>query len=88
MGHSRKLRLVAILALGATAAVTLAAAASAGQIFRETFHDEETLVFEDFCNVSGLTVEFAIVRDGRFHAVPHGPDGLAYLAPTSCRPRW
>jgi hypothetical protein len=76
--HSRKLRLSAILALGATAAVTLAAAASAGQIFRETFHEEETEVINNFCGVPGLTVEFAVVRDGRVHAVPHGRDGLAY----------
>jgi len=79
MRHSRKLRLSAILALGATAAVMLAAAASAGQAFRETFHEEETLVFNNFCDVPGLTVELAIVRDGSVHAVPHGPDGLAYF---------
>ena len=79
MGHSRKLRLSAILALGATAAVTLAAAASAGQIFRETFHEEEAEVINDFCGVPGLTVEFAVVRDGRVHAVPHGRDGLPYF---------
>jgi hypothetical protein len=79
MRHSRKLRLSAILALGATAAVMLAAAASAGQAFRETFHEEETLVFNHFCDVPGLTVELAIVRDGSVHAVPHGPDGLAYF---------
>jgi hypothetical protein len=79
MRRSRKLRLGATLALGATAAVMLAAAASAGQIFRETFHEEETLVLNDFCDVPGLTVELAIVRDGRVHAVPHGPDGLPHF---------
>jgi hypothetical protein len=79
MRHSRKLRLSATLALGATAAVMLAAAASAGQIFRETFHEEETLVLTNFCGVPGLTVELAIVRDGRVHAVPHGPDGLPHF---------
>jgi hypothetical protein len=79
MRHSRKLRLSASLALGATAAVMLAAAASAGQIFRETFHEEETLVLTNFCDVPGLTVELAIVRDGRVHAVPHGPDGLPHF---------
>jgi hypothetical protein len=79
MRHSRKLRLSAILALGATAAVTLAAAASAGQIFRETFHEEETEVINNFCGVPGLTVELAVVRDGRVHAVPHGRDGLPYF---------
>jgi hypothetical protein len=78
MRHSRKLRLSAILALGATAAVTLAAAASAGQIFRETFHEEVTEVINNYCGVPGLTVESAVVRDGRVHVVPHGRDGLAY----------
>ncbi len=79
MKHSRKLRLSAILALGATAGATLAAAASAGQIFRETFHEEEVEVISDFCGVPGLTVEFATVRDGHGHAVPHGRDGLVYF---------
>jgi hypothetical protein len=78
MRHSRKLRLSAILALGAAAAVTLAAAASAGQIFRETFHQEEIEVINNYCGVPGLTVESAVVRDGRVHVVPHGRDGLPY----------
>jgi hypothetical protein len=39
----RTLRLAAILALGAAAAVMAASAASAGQVFRETIH-EDTLV--------------------------------------------
>ncbi len=40
MGHSRKVRLGALLVLGATAAAMLATAASAGPPFRETIHDE------------------------------------------------
>lgn len=79
MRHSRALRLSTILALGAAAAVMLAAAASAGQIFSETFHEEDTLVLNDFCDVPGLTVELAFVLDGRVHAVPHGPDGLPHF---------
>jgi hypothetical protein len=79
MRHSRKLRLGALLVLGATGAVTLTAAASAGQIFKETFHEEESEVIADFCGVAGLTVEFATVTDGRAHAVPHGQDGLPYF---------
>jgi hypothetical protein len=77
MRHSRKLG--AILALGATAAVTLAAAASAGQVFRDTIHVEETRVEEDFCDVPGLTVEIARVLDQRIHVVPHGRDRLDYF---------
>ena len=79
MRHSRRLRLGAILALGATAAVTFASAASAGQIFRETFHEEGTDVLEDFCDVPGMTVDVAFTDDGRLFTVPHGPDGLSYF---------
>jgi hypothetical protein len=79
MRHPRALRLSAILALGATAAVMLATAASAGQVFRETIHEEDTLVLENFCDVPGLTVELAFVLDLRVHAVPHGSDGLVYF---------
>jgi hypothetical protein len=79
MRHSRALRLGAILALGATAAVMLAASASGGQVVRETIHDEDTLVVNDFCDVPGLTVELAFVLDIRVHVVPHGPDRLAYF---------
>jgi hypothetical protein len=79
MRHSRKLRLGAMLALGATAAVSLASAASAGQVFRETIHEEGTFVFEDFCDVPGLTVEVAFVVDARLKVVPHGRDRLDYF---------
>jgi hypothetical protein len=79
MRHSRKRRLGAILALGATAAVAVTTAASAGQVVRETIHEEDTLVLNDFCEVPGLTVEVAFVTDLRVHAVPHGRNGLAYF---------
>jgi hypothetical protein len=79
MRHSRALRLSALLALGATAAVMLATAASAKQVFRETIHEEDTLVLNDFCDVPGLTVENAFVLDLRVQAVPHGPNRLAYF---------
>ena len=79
MRHSRALRLGAMLAVCAALAATLAAAASAGQVFRETIHEENTVVLDDFCDVSGLTVELAFVLDIRVHAVPHGPYGLAYF---------
>ena len=80
MRHSRKLRLGAILALGVTAAVSFAAAASAGQIFKEHFRDEpDAEIINDFCGETGLTVEFATVADGHVHAVTHGRAGLAYF---------
>ena len=79
MRHSRTPRFSAILALGATAAVMLAGAASGGQVFRDTIHEEDTVVLTDFCDVSGLDVEMAFVTDFSVHVVPHGPDGLTYF---------
>jgi hypothetical protein len=78
MRHLRKLRLGAILALGAAAAAILAATAGAGPPFRETIHDEFEFVDDNFCD-AGLTVEVAVVLDIRVHAVPHGSDGLVYF---------
>ena len=79
MGHSRKRWFGAILALTATVTAALAATAAAEVVFRETFHNEGTIVFEDFCDVSGLTVEFTFSVEGRVKAVPHGRDGLIYF---------
>jgi hypothetical protein len=80
MRLSRTLRLGAMLALGAIAAVMLAAAAGAkpGQVFRKTIHDEFEFVDDNFCD-AGLTVEVAVVLDIRVHAVPHGRDRLVYF---------
>ena len=80
MRHSRKLRLSTVPALVATAAIALAATASAGgQLFREPIDENEIRIEEDFCGVDGLTVEFAINRVGSVQAVPHGRDGLVYF---------
>jgi hypothetical protein len=79
MRHTHALRLGAILALSAVAAVMLATAASAGQAFRDTIHVEDTVVLDNFCDVDGLTVEQAFVLDIAVHAVPHGPGGLVYF---------
>jgi hypothetical protein len=79
MRHSRALRLSALLALGATAALVLTTAASAKQVLREPFHEEGTDVISDFCDVTGLTVDYAFVVDGRRQVVPHGRDRLAYF---------
>lgn len=76
---SHMLRLSAIVALGAAAAVMLAAAASAGQPMRETIHVEDEFVIEDFCDVSGLDVNLAFVMDIRVQAAPRGKDGLVYF---------
>jgi hypothetical protein len=69
----------ALFALALFGALAFAGAASAGLLVRDTFHDEGTFVLEDFCDVSGLTIEGAFSVDGRVHAVPHGPSGLAYF---------
>jgi hypothetical protein len=69
----------AILVLAATAACMLTAAASAGQVFRETVHEEGTDVIDDFCDVEGLTVEISFVLDLRVQAVPRGRERLAYF---------
>jgi hypothetical protein len=80
MKHSRTLRLSAVLALVATAAITLATGASAGgQLFRELIDEEESVVEVDYCGIEGLTVEVVTQRVGMVHAVPHGRDGLVYL---------
>ena len=78
MRRSRVRRLGAILALGATVAVVLAAAASAGPPFRETIHDEFSFVDDNFCD-AGLTVEVAVVLDFRIQANAHGRDRLVYF---------
>lgn len=79
MRHSRPLWLSAMLGAGAVAAVVLAAVASAGPVFQESFHEEETVVLENFCDVPGLTVEAAFVTDGRVHAVQHGRQEAPYF---------
>ena len=68
-----------IVALSAAIAAALAASATAGVLFRDTFHEEGTATLEDFCEVSGMTVEVAFSTDGRVQAVPHGRDRLAYF---------
>ena len=79
MARTSRRRLGAVLALGTTAAVILAGAASAGQVFRVTVHEEDEVVLEDFCEVPGLTVNLAFVLDVTVQTVPHGQDGLVYF---------
>jgi hypothetical protein len=79
MTHARKHRLGVIMALGAIAAVTSGATAGAGQVFRETVHDEGSFVLEDFCDQPGMTVDVAFALDLRVHAVPHGRARLDYF---------
>ncbi len=79
MGHSRKVRLGALLALGVTAAAMLVTAATAGPPFRETIHEEGEFVVENFCDEEGLNVEIAFVSDARVQIRPRGNAGLLYF---------
>ena len=76
------MRLVRTFGLAAALAVVgsmaFAGSASAKPIEHTDFHDEGTQIIDNFCEVSGLTVQVAFVVDGRFLLNPHGPDGLAY----------
>ena len=75
---TRRLRLSAVPALGLVLA-GLATTADAGQVFRETIHDEREIVLEDYCGVQGLTVELASTLDMRVQITPHGQARLAYF---------
>jgi len=74
----RKVRFAAMAAPVAVLAA-LAATADAGQVFRETIHDERDFVLEDYCDVEGLTVDVASTIDLRVHVVPHGRDRMAFF---------
>jgi hypothetical protein len=71
--------------LGATVGLVLAlltaaaAPASAQKIDGGTFHEEDTFVVEDFCDVSGLDVEGHVTVDGRFLVRLQGPDSIVYF---------
>src|SRR5918997_4437334 len=79
MTYPRRLRVGAILALGVLGAVVFAVAASAGQPFRETIHDERTFVLDDFCGVAGLDVEVNSIIDARVQVGSRGRDQLSYF---------
>ena len=76
MRLARTLGLAAALAM--VGSMALAGGASAKPLEHTDFHDESTETINDFCDVSGLTVQIDSVEDGRFLFNPHGPDGLAY----------
>jgi hypothetical protein len=74
------MRLTTVLILAACAAAALAATASAGKVFSETIHIEESdIALEDFCDVDGLTVSLDFVLDISVHVVPKGRDQLEYF---------
>jgi hypothetical protein len=59
--------------------MALAAGASAKPNEHPEFHEEFTEVFEDFCDVPGLTVQHDNAADVSLLVNPHGPDGLIYF---------
>jgi 2-polyprenyl-6-methoxyphenol hydroxylase-like FAD-dependent oxidoreductase len=61
-------RLIAVSTVVAAVAALAGVAASgaaAGQVFRATSHEQDSIVLSDFCGVPGLTVEQAFVIDIR-----------------------
>ena len=74
-----KMFAVPAIVLATLTALALAAGATAGQVFRETIHEEGTLVLDEICDVPGLAVELTFVVDLSVHVVPNGPEGLAYF---------
>jgi hypothetical protein len=78
MRYAQWVRLVAVLALGGTAAVAFAAGASAGKVAHDSFQEERSFVVEDFCGVAGLDVRIDSTMDARVHIVPRGRDQLSY----------
>ena len=74
MRLARTLGLAAGLAM--VGSMPLAGGATAKPIEHTAFHDEFSEIFDDFCEVDGLTVRFDQVADGRRLVNPHGRDGL------------
>jgi hypothetical protein len=68
---------VAVLASLAICSVGVIAPVSAAPKW-QTDHTEYGGLSEDFCGVTGLTVQLAGVADGRFKATEHGADGVDY----------
>jgi hypothetical protein len=77
MRLARTLGLAAGLAM--VGSMALAGGATAQPSEHTEFHEEFTEIFEDFCGVDGLTVQFDNAADVRLLINPHGPDGLAYF---------
>ena len=78
-GNMRLVRTLGLAAgLAMVGSMALAGSALAKPLEHTDFHDEFTETIDDFCEVSGLTVQLDTVEDGRFLFNPHGPDGLAY----------
>lgn len=79
MRRLRRGRLTAVLASSTAALAFLATTASARPLLKERFHNEGSIVVEQFCGIPDLTVEIAFVADVKVLAVQHGRDRFAYF---------
>jgi len=73
------IRAIRSLVLATAVCLAVTATASAGNVLRETIHDEGTFVLEGFCDEAGLTVELAFSMDIRLQVGPHGRDRVDYF---------
>ena len=71
--------MIRALLLATAVGLAVTAIAGAGNVFKETIHDEGTIVLEDFCDEPGLTVELAFAMDIRLQVGPKGRDRLDYF---------
>lgn len=70
--------LIPLAVLAAAAPLQSVGTATARPIAGERFHDEHSLVHENFCGVPGLTVSDIGTMDGRFLVNTRGRDRLPY----------
>ena len=77
MTHSR--RLVAVLACCVAASVLVAAHASAGRSFHDSFHFDASFTIKNFCGVDGLNVQETSATDVSVSGVSQGPDQLPHF---------
>jgi hypothetical protein len=74
----------AVAVMAALAVVDLAGPAQAGPpLEKANFHDDSTVVEEDFCRVQGLSVEIHEVVDGTFKFNTTGKNDVPHLVGTS-----
>ena len=75
----RTFPMTAAVLVGLTVPLLGIGAASAAPGTWQPFHDEGTDTQDDFCDVTGLTVEDRWLVDGRVKTSTHGSGGLPYV---------
>lgn len=71
--------LVGAIGTASAAPASAGAKTGSGPVSIERFHDEGADVIENFCDMSGLTVQHTFSLDMFVHGVPRGPNGLYYF---------